>query len=63
MQLHFARLTALVRARFQLAKAIVKEVGRLHQITMARGFQGRLMGMAVPRAGKLAHYSFHYRPG
>lgn len=59
---HFT-LTALVRARFQLAQALVKEVGRLRQIAMARGFQGRLMDMAVPGVEELAHYSFHYQPG
>jgi type III restriction enzyme len=56
-------LTALVRARFQLAQALVKEVGRLRQIAMARGFQGRLMDMAVPGVEELAHYSFHYQSG
>lgn len=56
-------LTALVRARFQLAQALVKEVGRLRQIAMARGFQGRLLDMAVPGVEELDHYSFHYQPG
>ena len=56
-------LTALVRARFQLAQAIVKEVGRLRQIAMERGFQGRLTDMALPGVAELAHFSFHYRPG
>jgi type III restriction enzyme len=56
-------LTALVRARFQLAQALVKEVGRLRQIAMTRGFQGRLMDMVVPGVEELAHYSFHYQPG
>lgn len=56
-------LTALVRARYQLAQALVKEVGRLRQIAMGRGFQGRLMDMAVPGVEDLAHYSFHYQPG
>jgi type III restriction enzyme len=56
-------LTALVRARFQLAQALIKEVGRLRQIAMARGFQGRLMDMVVPGVEELAHYSFHYQPG
>ncbi|GAA4033767.1 hypothetical protein GCM10022212_36170 [Actimicrobium antarcticum] len=59
---HFT-LTALVRARFQLAQALVKEIGRLRQMAMARGFQGRLMDMAVPGVEELAHYSFHYQPG
>ncbi len=56
-------LTALVRARFQLAQAIVREIGRLRQIAMTRGFQGRLVEMAIPSVEELAHYSFHYQPG
>lgn len=56
-------LTALVRARFQLAQALVKEVKRLRQIAMGKGFQGRLMDMVVPGIEELAHYSFHYHPG
>jgi len=56
-------LTALVRARFQLAQALVKEIKRLRQIAMAKGFQGRLMDMAVPGIEELVHYSFHYHPG
>lgn len=56
-------LTALVRARFQLAQAVVREVKRLRQIAMAKGFQGRLMDMAVPSIEELAHYSFQYHPG
>jgi type III restriction enzyme len=56
-------LTALVRARFQLAQALVKEVKRLRQVAMAKGFQARLMDMAVPGIEELAHYSFNYHPG
>jgi len=56
-------LTALVRARFQLAQAVSKEVARLRQLAMAKGFQGRLMDMAVPGVEQLAHYSFHYQAG
>ncbi|MFJ9452368.1 DEAD/DEAH box helicase [Herbaspirillum sp. NPDC101397] len=56
-------LTALVRARFQLAQALNNEIGRVRGIAMARGFQGRLMDMAVPGVEELAHYSFHYHPG
>ncbi|WP_025915613.1 DEAD/DEAH box helicase [Herminiimonas sp. CN] len=59
---HFT-LTALVRARFQLARALTKEIGRLRQLAMAKGFQGRLMDMAVPGIEQLAHYSFHYQAG
>jgi type III restriction enzyme len=56
-------LTALVRARFQLAQALVKEIARLRQLAMARGFQGRLLDMTVPTVAELAHFSFHYQPG
>jgi type III restriction enzyme len=56
-------LTALDRARFQLAQALNKEIGRLRQLAMVRGFQGRLMDMAVPGVAQLAHYSFHYQAG
>lgn len=56
-------LTALVRARYQLSQALIKEIGRLRQLAMAKGFQGRLMDMAVPGVEQLALYSFHYQPG
>jgi type III restriction enzyme len=56
-------LTALVRARFQLAKAITAEIARLRQLAMTKGFQGRLMEMTVPTVEELAHYSFRFEPG
>ena len=56
-------LTALVRARFQLAQAIAKEIERLRQVAMDKGFQGRLMDMTVPGIAELAHYSFRFQPG
>ena len=56
-------LTALVRTRFQLAQALQQEVARLRQLAMHRGFQARLLEMAVPGLQELAHYSFHYQPG
>jgi len=55
--------TALVRARFQLAQALVKEMARLRQLAMEKGFQGRLMDMAVPPPEQMAHYSFQFQPG
>ena len=55
-------VTALVRARFQFAQALVKEVGRLRGLATAKGFQGRLGDMAVPSVEELAHFSFHYQP-
>jgi len=56
-------LTALVRARFQLAQAIKREIGRLRSIAMERGFQARLGDMAVPSLTEMAHYSFRFQPG
>ena len=56
-------LTALVRARFQLAQAIAREVERLRQIAMDKGFQGRLFEMAVPPPDQTGHYSFQFEAG
>lgn len=56
-------LTALVRARFQLVQALHKEIDRLRQAAMVKGFQGRLADMAVPTVEQVAHYSFHFQPG
>jgi type III restriction enzyme len=56
-------LTALVRAKFQLVQALRKEIDRLRQAAMVKGFQGRLADMAVPTVEQVAHYSFHFQPG
>ena len=56
-------LTALVRARFQLAQAIAREVERLRQIAMDKGFQGRLFEMTVPPLDQTGHYSFQFEAG
>lgn len=58
-------LTALVRARFQLAQALAKEIKRLRQLAMKKGFQGRLIDMAVPsmKQEQRANYCFHYQAG
>lgn len=56
-------LTALVRARFQLADAIKAEVERLRQQAMQKGFQGRLFEMAVPTLEDVAQYSFTFDSG
>jgi len=56
-------LTALVRARFQLADAIKTEIERLRQLAMHKGFQGRLFEMAVPTLEEMAQYSFTFDPG
>lgn len=55
-------LTALIRARFQLAQALEKEIGRLRQLAMVKGFQGRLLDMAVPSVEEMVHFSFHFQP-
>lgn len=56
-------LTALVRARFQLADALIAEVERLRQLAMKKGFQGRLFEMAVPALEEVAQYSFMFDAG
>lgn len=56
-------LTALVRARFQLAQAISSEIERLRKLAMARGFQGRLFDMTVPSPEDMAYYSFTFDAG
>ncbi|HDR8920145.1 TPA: DEAD/DEAH box helicase family protein [Burkholderia vietnamiensis] len=56
-------LTALVRARFQLADAIKSEVGRLRRQAVKKGFQGRLFEMTVPSLDDIARYSFTFDPG
>lgn len=56
-------LTALVRARFQLAQAIANEIERLRQLAMNKGFQGRLLEMTVPAIDEMARYSFQFQPG
>ncbi len=56
-------LTALVRARFQLAQAIAREVERLRQLAMEKGFQGRLFEMTVQPLDQEGHYSFRFEAG
>lgn len=56
-------LTALVRAKHQLAQAINREIERLRQLAMAKGFQRRLFEMSVPTLEDLAHFSFQFQPG
>jgi type III restriction enzyme len=56
-------LTALVRARFQMAQAVAREVERLRQIAMDKGFQGRLFEMTVPSLDRSGHYSFQFEAG
>src|SRR5690606_31957617 len=56
-------LTLLVRARFQLAKAVEAEITRLRHNAMQNGFQGRLFDMKVPTREDSAQYYFHFEPG
>ncbi|MBI6856235.1 DEAD/DEAH box helicase family protein, partial [Pseudomonas cichorii] len=56
-------LTALVRARFQLADAIKAEIERLRKLAMEKGFQGRLFEMSVPVLEEVAQYSFSFDAG
>lgn len=56
-------LTALVRARFQLAQAISVEIERLRRLAIEKGFQGRLFEMSVPTLDEIANYSFTFEAG
>ena len=56
-------LTALVRAKFQLAQALDKEIERLRQIAIGKGFQARLFEMMAPTGEDLAQYGFRFEPG
>lgn len=56
-------LTALVRAKFPLSQAIAKEIDRLRQLAMEKGFQGRLLEMTIPSLEDAAKYSFRFEPG
>jgi type III restriction enzyme len=55
-------LTALVRAKFQLAEAIRKEIDRLRQSAISAGFQKALPGMEAARLGESFRYAFEFRP-
>lgn len=56
-------LTALVRAKYQLAQALDKEIERLRQLAIGQGFQARLFEMTVPTGADLANYGFRFEPG
>jgi len=55
-------LTALVRAQFQLAEALRREIGRLRQTAIASGFQTALPGMEAARLEEAFRYTFEFRP-
>jgi type III restriction enzyme len=56
-------LTALVRARHMLAQAISLEIGRLRQSAMMKGFQLRLLDMAVPPPERGGEFFFRFQAG
>lgn len=56
-------LTALVRARFQLAQAIEAEIKRLREVVTKHGFQLRLGDMVVPTPDEMQFHSFRFQPG
>jgi type III restriction enzyme len=56
-------LTALVRAKYQLAQALDKEIERLRQIAIGKGFQARLPGMMLAEGEDLAYCGFRFEPG
>jgi type III restriction enzyme len=55
-------LTALVRAQFQLAEAIRREIDRLRQSAISAGFQKALPGMEAARLEDSFRYAFEFRP-
>jgi type III restriction enzyme len=55
-------LTALVRAKFQLAEAIRREIVRLRQSAISAGFQKALPGMEAARLEDAFRYAFEFRP-
>jgi type III restriction enzyme len=55
-------LTALVRAQFQLAEAIRREIDRLRQLAISTGFQKALPGMEAARLEESFQYRFEFRP-
>lgn len=56
-------LTALVRARFQLAKAIVQEIERVRANAVSQGFQLKLADMTFAPVEQQMNYSFTFQPG
>lgn len=56
-------LTALVRAKYQLAQALDKEIERLRQLAIDKGFQNRLPGMVLPTGDELAYCGFRFEQG
>lgn len=56
-------LTALVRARHQLARAIIAEIERLRGLAIAKGFQQSLFEMVLAPPEQAMHFSFRFKPG
>lgn len=55
-------LTALLRAKVQLAEAIHREIDRLRKIAIAKGFQTALPGMTTARLDEGFRYAFTFHP-
>lgn len=56
-------LTALVRGKSPLSAAITREIERLKELAIKKGFQLHLMDMAVPAEQQMLHFSFQFKPG
>ena len=56
-------LTALVRAKHQLAKALLLEIARLRVAAQKNGFQGALFEMQAAQLEDQFNYCFQFRPG
>ncbi|AGG34652.1 Type III restriction protein res subunit [beta proteobacterium CB] len=56
-------LTSLVRGKSPLSTAITREIERLRDLAIKKGFQLRLMDMAVPTQHDMLHFSFQFKAG
>jgi type III restriction enzyme len=56
-------LTSLVRGKSPLSTAITREIERLRELAINKGFQLRLMDMTVPSQQEMAHFSFQFKAG
>lgn len=56
-------LTALVRARFQLSKAIIQEIERVRAIAVTKGFQMKLSDMLFAPVEQQMNYCFIFQSG
>lgn len=56
-------LTSLIRGKSPLSTAITREIERLRDLAIEKGFQLRLIDMTVPSPEEMAHFSFQFKAG